>query len=392
LTPFPVARTRILERCAPLGTERVSLANLSERVFAEDLVSPLDFPHFDNSQVDGYAIRAEDAGPRRIVGTSAAGAAWEGTVEKAEAIRIYTGAPMPQGADAVAMQEDASVSGEVLTLTQPVAEGENVRYQGEEITSGTSFNLVGTLATPPLVGFAASLGLTNLAVFRRPRAAIVATGDELAEPGQPLRPGQVYASNLLALSAALELLGIETTVHLVRDEEDATRRTLAAALEEADILLTVGGVSVGDRDLVRPSLAALGVDEVFWRVAMKPGKPFYFGQREEKRVFGLPGNPVSALVTFHTLVRPALRKMLGFSNLEEDLTALLGAPIERRDLRYELVRATLKDGNATPVQNQGSHMQTGLAAAHALLHIPDGVTTFEKGQPVTVTPLRWGLG
>ena len=389
MTPFPDARARILERCAPLGTEMVSLADLSGRVFAEGLVSPFDVPHFDNSQVDGYALRASDAGPRRIVGTSAAGAAWEGTVGSGQAVRILTGAPMPEGADAVAMQEDASVAGEVLTLTQPVAEGENIRYRGEEITSGTSFNLVGTLATPPLVGFAASLGLTNLTVFRRPRAAIVATGDELAEPGQRLRPGQVYASNLPALSAALELLGIEATVHLVRDDEEATRRTLAAALEASDILLTVGGVSVGDRDLVRPSLAALGVEEVFWRVAMKPGKPFYFGVQGERKVFGLPGNPVSALVTFHTLVRPALRKMLGLSNPEEDLTALLGTPIERRDLRYELVRATLKDGTATPVQNQGSHMQTGLAAAHALLHIPDGVASLNSGSPVTVTPLRW---
>lgn len=387
LTAFPNARALVLSHARPLGTERVPLRSLHGRTFASELVCPFDVPNFDNSQVDGYAYRRGNAGPRRIVGESAAGGASAPRVGYGEAVRIFTGAPLPEGADAVAMQEDCSVADGLVTVHE---EGDFVRRRGEEIAAGTTFDLRGRPTTPPLIGLAASFGVAEPEVYRRPFVTVVGTGDELVAPGMPLGPGQVYASNLDALGAAVRAVGGVPASRLVGDDPAATRAALSDALEAraVDVLITVGGVSVGDHDLVRPTLASFGVEELLWRVAMKPGKPFYFGQRGEKAVFGLPGNPVSALVTFALLVRPALRRMMGLVDAE-DTVARLGAPVRRTDLRYEFLRATLSEGVATPVAAQGSHMQTGLAFADALIHVPDGVAVLEIGDEVTVTPLRW---
>lgn len=393
MIPFPEARARGLAACSPLGTERVGLKEAPGRVLAEALVCPFDQPRFDNSQVDGYAVRTADAGPRRVVGESAAGGPPPPEVRKGEAVRIFTGAPLPSGADAVAMQEDASLDSEGRVAFAPEPrKGENVRARGEEIAAGARFEVAGRPVTPPLVGLAASFGLSELAVYRKPRVVVVGTGSELVRPGTPLREGQVYASNPEAIAAALRLLGTTATAQIVRDEPDVLRDALRSVLDEErpDVLITIGGVSVGDHDLVRPTLANLGVEEILWRVSMKPGKPFYMGRKGEQRVFGLPGNPVSALVTFALLVRPALRAMLGVAEAEEEGEAVLGSTVERKDLRYEFLRATLRQTIATPVAVQGSHMQTGLAFADALIHVPDGVARIEAGERVAITPLRWG--
>ena len=386
MTPFPEARALVLRHVAPLGTERVPLARLAGRALAQTVVAPFDVPGFDNSQVDGYAYRRADAGPRRIVGESAAGGPPAPRVGAGEAVRIFTGAPLPEGADAVAMQEDCAVADGLVTVRE---EGDYVRHRGEEIAAGTTFDVRGRLATPPLVGLVASFGVAEVEVHRPPTVVVVGTGSELVPPGSPLGPGQVYASNPDAIASAVRTLGGVASARLVRDDPAATRAALEEALREADVLIAVGGVSVGDHDLVRPTLAALGVEEILWRVAMKPGKPFYLGRRGGRTAFGLPGNPVSALVTFALLVRPALRRMMGLADAEEETTARLGTPIRRADLRYEFLRATLKDGVATPVAAQGSHMQTGLAFADALVHVPEGVASLREGDAVTVTPLRW---
>ena len=388
MTSFAEARALVLAKVAPLGTERVS--DFAGRVLAQDLVCPLDVPHFDNSQVDGYAVRSQDRGPRKVVGVSAAGGATSPPVGPGEAVRIFTGAPLPEGADAVVMQEDARGEDGVVSLDPAPDAGENVRRRGEEIAAGSTFDTIGRRATPPLVGLFSSFGLTEVKVFRRPKVVVVGTGSELVRPGESLGPGRVYASNLPALAAALRTLGIEDIeTRLVGDEPALTEVVLGRALEDADVLITVGGVSVGDHDLVRPTLAGLGVEEIFWRVAMKPGKPFFMGRRGMQTVFGLPGNPVSALVTFALLVRPALRKILGMVDAEEEATARLGAAIRRDDLRYEFLRAALSGGVAKPVEAQGSHMQTGLAFADALIHVPEGIAAYEEGDTVTVTPLGW---
>ncbi len=387
-TPFPQARALVLQNVYPLGTEWTKLSRLVGRVLAEDIVAPFDVPGFDNSQVDGYAYRVADKGPRRIVGESAAGGPPAPPVGMGEAVRIFTGAPIPQGANAVAMQEDCDAAEGLVTIQE---RGNFIRRQGEEIAAGTNFGLRGRIATPPLVGLIASFGPQGVETFRPPRVWIVATGNELVPPGRTLPLGGVYASNPHAIRAALELMGIPADILLVRDDPETMLDSLDRCLEAADVVITLGGVSVGDHDLVRPTLAALGVEEVLWRVAMKPGKPFYMGCRDDKTVFGLPGNPVSALVTFALLVRPALRRMLGLADAAEETTARLGAPFARKDLRYEFLRATLSGGVATPVSAQGSHMQTGLAFADALIHVPDGVSAMQAGDEVTVTPLMWSL-
>lgn len=390
MTSFPKARQIVLESVPVLGTERVPLSQLGGRVFAGSLTCPFDVPHFDNSQVDGYAVRSVDRERWRIVQVASAGGPATRPLGPGEAARIFTGAAVPIGAEAIAMQEDAVVEGDLVSFREAPLAGRFIRRQGEEILSGTVFSVDGRTASPPLVGLAASFGQTEVEVYRRPRVTVVATGSELVPPGRPLRRGEVYASNPSALAEALRAVGVETikTV-IVRDEPAETAHALSQALEASDVLLTVGGVSVGDHDLVRPTLAKLGVVERIWRVSMKPGKPFYFGQHGERAVFGLPGNPVSALVAFQLLVRPFLRKAMGRPDAEEEIRAELGAPITRNDLRYEFVRATMDRGRATPLAAQGSHMQTGLAFANALIHVPDGVASLEAGAPVTVTPLRW---
>ncbi|RYG45293.1 molybdopterin molybdenumtransferase MoeA [bacterium] len=393
---FPEARAKILETITSLSAEKVAIDALGGRVFTEPLVCPFDVPHFDNSSVDGYAVRAADGNARRIVvGASSAGGAKPRPVGRGEALRIFTGAPLPEGADAVVMQEDAEVEEDVFQTESTVKEGAFIRRQGEEIAAGATFDVAGRVATPPLVGLAASFGFAEIPVVRRPRVVVVGTGNELVPPGTPLAPGQVYASNPIALVAAIRAMGLEAESRLVGDDPAATQKTLAQALDSFDVVITTGGVSVGDHDLVRPSLTALGVEEIFWRVSVKPGKPFYFGRRSEKTVFGLPGNPVSALVTFHVLVRPALRKMLGLLHPEEETTARLTAEIRRKDLRYEFMRAHLANAEggqtAEPALHQGSHMQTGLALSEGLIHMPEGLALAEAGTQVTVTPLRWAL-
>jgi len=383
------ARAKILAHIPVPDVECIPLAQARDRVFARPITCPTDVPAFDNSQVDGYALRSADEGIRRIVGESAAGGPPPPPLAAGQAIRIFTGAPIPDGADAVIMQEDAAVEADGVAPTEPVHPGQFIRFRGEEIEAGTDFDVTGLPATPPLVGLAASFGLTEIPVFQRPRVAILATGSELIRLGEPIGAGQTYASNLESLHAAFEALGLAAQTLLVGDDRQATREALAAALDEADVLVTTGGVSVGDHDHIRPALGDLGVEELFWRVDIKPGKPFFCGTLGSKLIFGLPGNPVSALVTYHVLVRPALRRLLGLRTAEEDQTARLAHAIQRTDLRYEFLRATLCEGVVTAVAKQGSHMQTGLAFADALLHLPRGEATFVEGQPVTVTPIRW---
>ena len=389
---FSEARATILKNARPIKGEAVGCQGFPFRVPAETLVTEHDLPRFDNSAVDGYAVRAADAGPRRIVGESAAGGPPSPPVGPNEAVRIFTGAPLPEGADAVVMQEDARPQGEAVEFDAPPALGHYVRRRGEDIPAGTRIDLRGRVMTPPMIGLLASLGVDGLKVHGNPRVTVLATGDELGKRNAPLGPSQIYASNHEALESALRWLLVNSGSNFLPDDPEVLRKAFGSALDRSDVLITIGGVSVGDHDHVRTVLADLGVREVFWRVNMKPGKPFFFGKVGRKLVFGLPGNPVSALVTFQTLVRPALLKMKGISDTDVDTVARLGAPIRRTDLRYEFLRATLADGVATPIGSQGSHIQTGLVFADALIHVPDGVASMEAGDAATVTPLKWSLG
>ena len=317
-------------------------------------------------------------------------------LQPGQAIRIYTGSPIPDGADAVVMQEDVTVEGQNLTLSAAVTEGNCIRLQGEEVQNGDLLLQPGALITPASIGVLTEIGLTQAIFYKRPRVAIIGTGSELVQAGMKLAPGQIYESNSVAIREAAKLAGADVVSScVVGDEATAVKSAIESAFKNADVIITCGGISVGDHDLVREAFGSLGVKEVFWRVAMRPGKPFYFGlSADGKPVFGLPGNPVSALVTFFVFVRPALRQMMGLPNEEPWLKAILAAPFKKHKGRDEFVRAkSLVAAELTlePTEGQGSHMLTGLANADYLIHLPESKECFQRGDVVYAKKLSWGL-
>jgi len=374
----------VLARVAPLEAEDVPVGDASGRVLAEPVRAPTDLPPFDSSAMDGYAVRAADTpGHLEIVGHSAAGRPESRVLAPGEAIVISTGAVVPDGADAVVPVE--WTSGEVDT--QRVAVGDNVRPRGGDVRRGTVVAAAGSVLRPAEVGALAAVGVGTVRCVRRPRAFVLATGTELRAPGQALAPGEIYESNTVALRAQLVSAGADVTVlGSVGDDEDATRAALERGLE-GDLLVTSGGVSVGPHDLVRASLASLDAEEVFWRVAVKPGKPIAFAVRGRTLVFGLPGNPVSSLVDFELFVRPAVLALQGAAQPGPSyLPGRLGAPLRRNDQRDELVRARARaerDGIVLePLAGQDSHMIVRSSAATALVLVPHGAGVLPEGAPV----------
>jgi molybdopterin molybdotransferase len=378
------AQSRVLERVQPLEGERESAAQAAGRVLAEDARSLVDLPPFDSSAMDGFAVRAADTpGALTVVGHSAAGKPESRELGAGEAIVISTGAVVPGGADAVVPVE--RTSGEVEV--ERVSLGDNIRPRGGDVRSGEVVAQRGEVLRPTQLGALAAAGVATVRCARRPRAAVLATGSELRPPGEELAPGEIYESNTVLIGAQLASAGAEVTVlDQVGDDEQATRTALERGLE-SDVLVTSGGVSVGPHDLVRAALAELGAEEVFWRVAVKPGKPIAFAVRGSTLVFGLPGNPVSSLVGFELFVRPAVLALQGAADPGPAyLPGRLGAPLRRNDQRDELVRARARiDGNAVvlePLRGQESHMIVRSAAASALVLVPRGPGALPQGAPV----------
>lgn len=382
----------VLARVRPLRTEDVALSHAPGRVLATDARATVDLPPFDSSAMDGYAVRAADTPGRLIVvGHSAAGRPEARALGAGEAIAISTGAVVPAGADAVVPVERTTRSEDVAEVAA-VASGENRRPRGGDVRAGDLVLSAGVRVGGPQVGALAAVGLATVECARRPRVTVLATGTELRRPGEPLGPGEIYESNTALLQVQLESAGAEVTVlQAVADDEAATRAALASGLA-GDVLLTSGGVSVGEHDLVRRALAELGAEEVFWRVAVRPGKPVAFAVCGSTLVFGLPGNPVSALVGFELFVRPAL---LGLQGAREPgpvyLPGRLGAPLHAGDDRDELVRARRRlepDGVILePVSGQESHMIVRAAAADALVLIPRGAGELQTGALVRYIPI-----
>jgi molybdopterin molybdotransferase len=302
------ARARVLATVTALDAAELPIADALGRVLAEDVVAAHDVPGFANSAMDGFAIRGGPAGRTlRIVGESRAGAPSPVPVGDGEAVRISTGAALPDGADAILPAEAADDHGDTVSPTEDVAAGNHVRGPGEDLRAGATVLRAGATLGPAELGLAVEAGRATVRCTRLPRVAVLATGDELVAPGEPLSPGQLHNSNAVTLGALARLAGA-TLVHTdaVPDDAAATRSAIGRALDGTDVLLLTGGVSVGPHDHVKPALVDLGVDEVFWRVALRPGKPLWFGTRGRRLVFGLPGNPVSAVVTFLLLARPGL--------------------------------------------------------------------------------------
>ncbi len=344
--------------------------------------------------MDGYAVQAADVrGARadapitlKLAAKISAGELFTGELLAGECARIFTGAPLPRGADAVVMQEDARASGEIVSILDEAASGENVRRCGEDVKQGEMLADVGEDLSPGRVALLAATGFSTVLVGRRPNVALVATGSELREPGQPLQLGQIYESNRAMLSPLITGCGgLPTFFPLVLDTLDATRAALQTAFSTSDIVVTSGGVSVGELDFVKAAFESLGGELQFWKVAMRPGKPFVFGRLGEKFLFGLPGNPVSAFVTFLLLVRPALLRWQGAKTISLPThTAVLGESISNPGDRRHFVRVrTGADGKIFSAGKQASHALSSLAAADGLLDVPPR-TTFTDGSRVDV--------
>jgi molybdopterin molybdotransferase len=390
------ARALVLETVQPLDADEVELDAALGRVLAEDVESAIDVPPFDNSAMDGYAIAGTGDTQLAVIDESRAGSPAAAALAENTAIRVSTGAALPRGTSAVVAVEhavaDAPTPGDTgsgVVHVGAVRQGENIRRAGEDVRAGDVVLHRGALIGPAELGVAAAVGRRRLLCARRPRVAVLVTGDELTEPGEPLGPGRIYSSNAYALSALVQRAGAELVAReTVADSAEATRRAFERALEAADVLCVSGGVSVGPHDHVKGALAELGVEELFWGVRLRPGKPTWFGTRGRSSVFGLPGNPVSAMVTFLLFVRPALAALQGAPTEATRVRAVLDEAVARHPTREQAVRVGLtaaQDGwHAITTGAQGSHMLTSMLGADGLALVAAGEGELPRGASVEV--------
>ena len=383
------ARGRVLEAVRPLSAEPVGIADALGRVLAEPVGSGISVPPFDSSAMDGYAVIAGDAGQLELVDEARAGHPATTAVRRGTAIAISTGAAVPDGATAVVQVERIERTGETVTVPATEA-GANIRRAGEDIAAGEVVLRAGETLGPAAIGVAASVGQASVSCARRPRVALLVTGDELTEPGQPLAPGGIYSSNGYALAGQVERAGATVVMHEhVPDHAGTTLAALGAALDEADVVLVSGGVSVGPHDQVKDAFAHQGTEERFWGVSLRPGKPTWFGTKGQTLAFGLPGNPVSAMVTFQLFVRPALAALQGADPGITRTMARLARPVERHRQREQAVRVRLAAGDdgwqASPTKDaQGSHVLTSMLGADGLALIAPGDGDAPVGELVEV--------
>ncbi|MET7256320.1 molybdopterin molybdotransferase MoeA [Dyadobacter fermentans] len=385
------AKERIIANTVTLPAVTVPLAESVRGFLAEDVVSPIALPPFRQSSMDGYAIVHSDvteAGTSlRLAGESKAGQADLPVVSAGMAVRIFTGAPVPEGATAVVMQENTSVAdGSVQIHEFPVAEGKNVRRAGQQIAQGAVALRAGTLISPGAVGFLRGMNVNEVAVHAKPRIGLLVTGDELLKAGDVLVPGKIYESNSAMLQAALEQAGIgEVSISYASDDLDATVVALGALLEAYDVVLASGGISVGDYDFVGKALEALGAETIFYKVRQKPGKPLLFGKKGEKLIFALPGNPASSLVCFYEYVLPALKKIMGS---REPFLRSVKLPL-RHAYRFdgerdEFLKARVEGGEVVSLDGQESFVIGSFAVANAIIYLPVTQNRVEAGELVEV--------
>jgi molybdopterin molybdotransferase len=395
------ARKYIKEFLKPVTTrESVPLRSSLGRVLAEDIHSPCNVPNHNNSAMDGYAFNADDMASSgetslKVIGTAFAGKAYEGSIKKGQCVRIMTGAVMPEGADTVVVQERVSVEGDNIRFTDGPKRGMNMRYAGEDLKQGQVVLPDGHLMRAADLGLIASLGIGEVKVYRKLRVAFFSTGDELASIGQELQAGQVYDSNRYTLYGMLTSLGVEVIdMGVVRDEPELLEQALIEASSSADVILTSGGVSVGEADFMKQLLEKLG-QVVFWKIAMKPGRPLAYGKVGNAHYFGLPGNPVSVMVTFYQFVREALLVLMGQPAPAPSplLKAICTGSIKKLPGRTEFQRGTLyldQDGDwkVRPTGNQGSGILRSMSEANCFIVLDENVGNIEAGMPVQVQILE----
>jgi molybdopterin molybdotransferase len=394
------ARARLLAPLQPLPPEQISLAEGVGRVLAEDLAARRTQPPFAVSAMDGYAVRAEDVAQvpvtLRIITEIPAGAGYDGTLGKGEAARIFTGAPLPQGADAIVIQEDTARRDDKVEVREGASKGRYVRRAGLDFAEGEVLLNAGTRLSPRHIGLAAAMNRPWLFVHRRPRVGILSTGDEIVMPGDPIGQHQIVSSNALALAAFMTACGaVPVLVGNAPDDPDALRH-IAAAAQGTDLFVTTGGVSVGEHDLVRDVLSEEGLSIDFWQIAMRPGKPLMVGRYRGVPMVGLPGNPVSTLVCSLLFLKPALDRLSGLpDDNEPQQTARLGIALKQNDRRQDYLRARLvraADGviEAVPFEVQDSSMMRPLAASDCLVMRPPHAPALPAGAEVPIVTFPGG--
>ncbi len=399
LLPVDEALRRILAGASKLETEAAFLGEAGGRVLAADLHAKRQQPPFAASAMDGYALRAADVvnvpATLKLIGQSAAGHAFSGVVSAGEAVRIFTGAPVPEGADSVVIQENAVARDQTVEIVETIALGRNIRKAGLDFSQGDALLQAGRVLDPAALSLAASADHPTVQVVRRPRLAILATGDELVSPGESYRPDQIIASNSFGLAEIVRQAGgVAIDLGIAEDRMEALDKALDRAIAaKADILVTLGGASVGDHDLVQPALAARGMELDFWKIALRPGKPLMFGHLDRMKILGLPGNPVSSLICAHVFLTPLIHALTGRSHEPNLRVAKLGSDMAMNDQRQDYVRARVVIGadgqlTATPFALQDSSMLKFLADANGLIIRQPHASAVKAGTDCTVLMLR----
>ena len=400
LITVDTALQHIRDALSPIdGIERCGLRDAFNRIVAEDVTSPLNVPAYINSAMDGYAVKGSDlpdAGERQlaVIGTAFAGTPFDGKLQSGQAVRIMTGAVVPEGADTVIMQEQTGRDGDTLTIRSGHKPGENVRHVGEDIAKGGVVLAPGKKIRGAELGLLASLGIAELSVKRRLRVVTFSTGDELCSIGETPGAGQIYDSNRYSLYGMLRALNVEhIDMGVIRDDPDAISNAFSTAAGIADVLITSGGVSVGDADYVKQTLDRLGQVN-FWKIKMKPGKPLAFGQLNNAVFFGLPGNPVSVMATFYQIVQPSLRYLMGQdTTMPVRLQVRTAERLKMRPGRQDFQRGILERNNVGELVvrstgNQGSHILSSMSQANCFIVLPAESGPVEAGELVEVEPFE----
>lgn len=400
LKPVDEALADILKRVTLTASEKINLSDALDRTLAEPVVALTSQPPFNGSAMDGYALKSTDGQSGTMlknIGIAAAGTPFTRPLQSGECARIYTGGELPEGTDSVIMQEKVSVDGDIVTLNDDVQEGQNVRWKGNDFAKDQTIVSPGKCLNPFDLSLIAAAGHPDVNVYQKPRVHLLATGDELVQPGQPLEPGQIYASNGFGLTPLFEQAGATVKDFGVAiDEQDKLEAKLREALEdEPEILITTGGASVGDKDYMLPALKAIGAELDFWRIAVRPGKPLMFGKLGKTLIFGLPGNPVSALVTATVFVQPALRAFLGQNPEAPLITLPLSAELPKNGPRqfYRRARLVKDDGQLSvdPIAQTDSAHLSSMSQCEGFIVQAAFADAQESGSLVQFLPMPWAM-
>lgn len=403
---YDEAKKIIEKHSKPLESVKLPLMETLGYTLAKNIFAKYPIPIFNSSAVDGFAVNVNDLHlsstenpvSLKVQAVIQAGDTRKHSLKKNHTFKIFTGALIPRNINAVVMKEDVEeIDGTVIFKTLPEV-GTNIRKCGGEFSKGALVLSSGVIITPPVLGLLASLGHASVKVYRKPKVSVIVTGNELKKVSEPIKTGQIRDSNLPSLLAALQSLGIQAEyAMIVKDQKSEIKTAIHKTLKKSDIVITAGGVSVGDYDFVKDVCSSLEIKTVFWRVAIKPGKPLFLGTKGKKLIFGVPGNPVAALLSFYLFIKPTLLRMMGQTEKQNFIqTAVLESDLRKRAGRLEFVRGFLikkPDGKlvVNPTKGQDSHMIGGLANANCLIHFPKGEEILLKGSYVTITQINWSL-